>query len=448
MVTNSLEGKVNEMSEKYIITSAQYGASVNYNFLDSLETMSKEYNAEIIILPMKGRSIEDTELHVDLQCYKVINNNFKLNDKIRISEYEINPQMIIPVTGLARLTQSDVSTIFASPKQMMKVVPNSNEKLPKVLMTTGAVTNAYYRDNRIGRIAALDHRYGALIVETDGRSGYHYRQLQSLKNGTMVDLGRKYRGKDKPVFTRPEAMVLGDIHVGDTNKSVMKETYEMFSKYKPKRVFLHDLFNGVSVNHHNDGKVATLAKNNKNLNLLSEMRVVSNALEDIVRHLPNDTEVVVVRSNHDEWVEKYIESGNFLKEPQNTKFGAELLLELINGHNLLEYGIKQFYNNDRVKFLSADEDYKVLGWQLGNHGHYGANGGRGSIRSIEFANGKSITGHSHTPQIFRNAFVVGTSTNLKLDYNKGYSGWMNTHGMLYDNGKVQLVNIIKGKHRG
>jgi hypothetical protein len=59
--------------------------------------------------------------------------------------------------------------------------------------------------------------------------------------------------------------------------------------------------------------------------------------------------------------------------------------------------------------------------------------------------GKSITGHKHSPGIFRDAFVVGTSTVLNLDYAAGApSSWMNTHAVLYPNGKAQLINIIEG----
>ena len=99
-----------------------------------------------------------------------------------------------------------------------------------------------------------------------------------------------------------------------------------------------------------------------------------------------------------------------------------------------------------MKKTIYDDDYKVRGVQLGSHGDKGMSGGRSSIRSREYAHGKSITGHSHTPEILRNTYIVGTSTFLRLPYTKGSaSSWMNTNAILYDNGSVQLLNIIDGR---
>ena len=445
-----LESRVRNSIEKkrVIITSAQYNARVNKNFLASLETYAKKNNAEIIILPMAGKSILEDQLSDLLQKYKVISKDLKLNNKIRISNYSIRPQQIDPITGLARFTQSDVSTIFAAPKIRLKVIPNSNNKLPKVLMTTGAITYPNYRGNRIGKIAFKDHTYGAVLVELEGSGKYHFRHLTSLKNGVFYDLGMKYNGNNKPLFVRPEAMVIGDWHTGDTNDIVRSETFRMIKKYNPKNIVLHDIFNGRSINHHDQYNSVNLARNYKDLSLENELRDVANELKAFCNLVSNKSKVYVSKSNHDEWLIQYLQESRFMKDPQNTLIGAELLVKAINDLDPLEEGIRMFYNiPSNLKFLSRNDDLKLRGWQLANHGDKGSNGARGGIRSHEYANGKSITAHSHTPQIFRNVYVVGTSTNLKLEYNEGYSSWMNSHCFLYNNGRPQLVNIMNGKHR-
>jgi len=444
----SLETKVKDLGKKYVITGAQRGARVNSDFLASLETYARVNNAELIILPIKGRTVDDTQLDESLVDYKTIDKNYQLNSKIRVSNYEILPQMIDPITGLGRFTQSDVSTIFAAPKLRMKVIPNSNIRLPKVLMTTGAVTMPNYRNNRIGRIAEQDHTYGAIVVELQGKTNYHYRQINALKNGIFYDLGMKYQGDNNPLVRQPEAMVLGDWHYGDTNKKVRAETFRMIEQYKPKRIFIHDFFNGYSINHHEKNQVATQARNSNMLSLEDELYKGFKELEKICQ-IAGNSEVVIVKSNHDEWLEQYIQKGDWLKEPQNSLIASKLFQYTVIQKDPLEVGYSMFgYLPENLKFLGIDDDYKVRGWQLGSHGHIGAHGARGSVRSIEYSQGKSISGHTHTPQIFRNVWQVGTSTNLKLNYNRGYSGWMNTHAMLYDNGKSQLINIVNGKHRG
>jgi len=443
-----------KMVKKYIITTAQREASLNNEFLDTLERYKSFINAEkIIVLPTDGASVDDEDINEYFYTsshYEVTTNNVRLNKNIQISNYAIKPQQIDPVTGLARFAQDDSSTIFASTKQRMKVIPNSNIDLPKVIMTTGACTHPRYRDNRIGRIAAKDHIYGAIVVEVEGNKWYHYRQIQAQKNGIFYDLGTKFDGKKKPYLKRPEALVLGDLHVGDTNPKVLEETYAMIKDYKPKRVILHDVFNNHSISHHEDGKIIDKYKRTQSHTLLleKELKGLAEQLYDFAHKYPK-TEFVVVKSNHDEGLERYLNEARFTKEPQNALIGSKLLTACLEGYDPLEYGVNEMIPMPKnITFLQADSDYKVRGWQLANHGHLGANGARGSIRSIEWANGKSITAHSHTPEIFRNVYKVGTSTNLKLSYNRGYSSWLNTHGFLYDNGRVQLVNIVNGKHRG
>lgn len=446
----NLESRVRNLMAKkrVIITSAQYGASVNKEFLSSLKTYAKYNDAEILILPMKGKSVTEDVLDKKLRGYRIISKDLRLNNKIRISNYQILPQQIDPITGLARFTQSDVSTIFAAPKIRLKVIPNSNYKLPKVLITTGAVTHPNYRNNRIGKIAEKDHTYGAVIVELESLTKYHFRHLTSLKNGVFYDLGTKYSGGKKPSFTRPEAMVLGDWHTGDTNSVVRAETFKMINKYKPKMLILHDIFNGTSINHFEEYDSIALARKYDKLSLSKELDQVGKELKYFTDNLPKDTRIYISKSNHDEWLFRYLKESRFMKDPQNTLIGAKLLVKAIEGYDPLEEGINMFYKlKDNIMFLTRDDDLKVRGWQLANHGDQGANGARGGIRSHEYANGKSITMHSHTPQIFRNVYIGGTSTELKLDYNKGYSSWMNCHIFLYNNGRPQLVNILNGKHR-
>jgi len=81
------------------------------------------------------------------------------------------------------------------------------------------------------------------------------------------------------------------------------------------------------------------------------------------------------------------------------------------------------------------------------HGDKGPNGSRGSVKSMEVSYGQSITGHSHTPEIVRGAWQTGTSTYLKLGYNKGASSWLQSSCLLYKDGSRQLINVINGKYK-
>lgn len=84
---------------------------------------------------------------------------------------------------------------------------------------------------------------------------------------------------------------------------------------------------------------------------------------------------------------------------------------------------------------------KVLGIEVGQHGDRGINGARGSAVSFAKVPTKMIVGHSHSPQINKGCYVVGTSSMLALEYNKGASTWHHAHCIIHRNGKRQMIFI-------
>jgi hypothetical protein len=72
---------------------------------------------------------------------------------------------------------------------------------------------------------------------------------------------------------------------------------------------------------------------------------------------------------------------------------------------------------------------------------------RGSINNLRRISNKSIIGHSHTPGIEEGCYQVGTSTYLRLEYNKGASSWLNAHSVLNADGKRQMLVIVEGRWR-
>ena len=56
--------------------------------------------------------------------------------------------------------------------------------------------------------------------------------------------------------------------------------------------------------------------------------------------------------------------------------------------------------NDRFpkfKTLGRRDSYKVLDWELGQHGDVGSNGSRGSLLQMRKLNTKIVVGHYHSP---------------------------------------------------
>lgn len=451
--------------KRYVVTAGQFNSDVNPDVYETMMNYCKHNDARLIVGQLSGKNVyehywpealRDNALRDALgdNYFVLRRKNYHLNRKIKVRDERIKPQQILPLTGMDRFTQQDVTTIYPGSKQHMRAIANSVAKVPKFLMTTGAITLPNYNlKHRQGNIALNDHTYGAVLVELENNVIYHFRYLSFLKNGKVTDLGTLYDGNSIIERIRPEAMVLGDWHAGpDQDLIVRAETLRMIERYNPKRLIIHDLHNNDSTNHHNQNKLIeqVIAYDEGKYCLEDELQNDFSDLEKLSEITSDDTEIIVVKSNHDEGLERYLNEGRFLKEPHNAKISVELLREAFRDNDPLEEGIKLVGGKipDKVRFLRRDEDYKVMGWQLGRHGDKGPNGSRGSMYSKEKSYGKSITGHSHTPHILRNTYVVGTMTKLRLRYNKGNdSSWMHTHGFLWPNRKVQLVNIMNGHHR-
>lgn len=444
----SLENKIKEyeMTKRYVITGAQYMASPNHQFLDTLENYAKKNDAEIMVLPVYYKKTDEPILHDRFYDYKIIDKDYAINSNVMIKKFDVRPQSIEPITGLSRFARSDRTTIFASPKQRIKVLPN-DKYLPKVLMTTGFATKPQYASGfTISSKARHDHKYGAVVLEVEDNNIFHYRHIDSLVNGKFVDLNKLYDGKKVSVIN--PNIIFGDIHAVDLNKGVHKANLEMIKQYKPKNIVLHDLFDGKSINHWSENKQIDKVReyDRIKLSLEKEAKLTAKILDDYSSAMPKGGRVYVVKSNHDERIDRWLNEGRYLNEPQNNVLGHELYLDQYHGLDLLESLLSKYYTiPSNVVFLPRDKGLKLNGFQVGYHGDERFNGGRGSISSIENAYGKSVTGHTHTPQVLRDTYVVGTSTDLQLDYNTGNSGWMNTHCFINPLGKAQMINVVRGR---
>jgi len=461
-----------QVAEKYIITAAQASywpktdrngdiqaiqrgpvAKLHQELWGGLETYAARNDAEIIVLPLPGKDLRETMYHDSVLAVTnpAEQGPRKLNRNIAISDMKVPPQNIDPTTGRMRFAQHDRTLVFPHTKQRFKAIPSSNSELPKLLITTGAITTPnYHETNSRGDVARRDHIYGAVMVEVIDDVYYNVRHLRAQKNGKFVDLGEVYHGARAPKRARTDSLVLGDLHIGDTDPKAYHAAIEQIAYLKPRNVFLHDVFNGHSINPHEKRKMMRRAGEWKKgrMSLEEELKDVSKVLKELGR-AAGRSNVYVVRSNHDEFLDRYLDSGDWVKEPWNTEIALELGAAQARGENTLEYGVQRMGGIPKnIRFLELTDDVKHWGYQLASHGHKGNSGARyASANSRETAHGgKSITGHSHTPEVLRDTYVVGTMTDLVLPYTEGgASSWMHANAALYDGGLVQMLPVINGK---
>lgn len=446
--------------KRFVITTAVTGCKIHEGFLKSIQTYCEKNDAKLLVLPCTDPASAGTGSEWSIPSLvgegNVVMSDLSLNSNVFISSIKLSAKQIDPTTGLARIGQRNGSFIYASPKQRLKFVPVSNTKYPHAEMTTGAITLPnytprndkphWYMSRRTAYIAHNDHVMGAIILEIQDEKRFHFRQIQAESSGSFVDLGNYYQGR-RVSRLNAEALVMGDWHSGETDPTAKKAWKEVVAVARPKKLFVHDGFNGKSINPHEIKKQITQAQSASTglLQLEPELRGFAKDLDELATW-PGIEEVLVVYSNHDAFLERWLEDGTFGKDPVNYRIGTELAAAMFDGKYALQYGVEKFglKHKNKVRWLGVDEDYKIARIQLGAHGHIGPKGSRGNIRNMESSYGQSVTGHAHGPEIMRGAWQMGTSSFLKLNYNKGPSDWVHSSCLVYSNGARQLINSFGG----
>ena len=320
-----------------------------------------------------------------------------------------------------------------------------------MIQATGALTKPHYIPKsgipkRRDTLAEKQHRMGGVIIEIVDDKLYHFRHFEMCKDGSFNDLFYNY-SKTGVKYVGCEAIIQGDKHVGDTDPAVNAAVDEMCKIGKPKYRIEHDFFNGKSINPHGEDDVieqVQLAELGL-LNLKNELQMCADEINR-VRRLNSSQTHVIVESNHNEWIVRYLKKNKF--SPENHLLAIKLQQAVIEGKQpfaaAMEIcGVKA---GPDLIFLELDDDFIVEGVACGNHGHLGANGKRNpGTKGMYKAYGKCSFGHTHHGEIWHDAQNVGTSTYMKLSYNHGASSWDNSQGILYAGGTRQLVNVIYGK---
>ena len=254
---------------------------------------------------------------------------------------------------------------------------------------------------------------------------------------------------------------MGDTHVDYIDPAVERATFGkggIIDTLKPEHLVWHDLLDAYAVNPHHQVN-AFLRATKQSQGLADVKKEIQRAVNFLVKRTPADAKSVVVASNHNDFVTRYMLSQDWRADPVNAKFYLETALHLISGSKIDLHGFsmpdafKHWFNYfkpagwDKALLLGRDATFSLQGIELSMHGDVGPAGVRGSAMNLRRIGVKSVIGHSHSPCISEGCYQVGTSTSLRLEYNSGPSAWLNTHCLLYANGKRQLISIIDGKWR-
>jgi len=481
LVSGSLKGVVEVPKElpskgsvkRYILTSAQNNTLVNEPFWNNLLALAEHYDAKIMVgtysynqnaygeLAVKQgtKKAEDKKLWFDPKITEYISDQrVELGQGlVWCGEMNILPTAEQPLSGLETYSHRK-SAIFPHAKLAMRSIPTMQGEGTKLNYTTGTVTLRNYIQKKAGLKAEHHHRYSALVVEVNHDGYWAVRQVGSSSSGEapIQDLNVIVQdGKVTSTKGTVEAITWGDLHATIVDPVVEKLSQEMIDTLKPKYQFIHDAMEGISVNHHE-------AKNPhaKFKAFLRGYDSVQKELDDTMAKISAYdrfySEVFVVDSNHDNWLERWLREHDYKQDPKNAVLFLEAQLakyqSMVSGDDrfhLLEWAMQKGRCTPRLKFLRADESVKICDRKIecGQHGHLGPNGARGNPQNLSKVGRRANTAHTHSAGIWDGLYVAGTSSKLKWEYSHGPTSWSHSHIVTYSSGQRTIVTMYSGKWR-
>jgi hypothetical protein len=446
--------------KRFIITWAQNNTPVHKGFLNNIEAYADYIDAEVLVIAGRYKNptsiwtneqenseywAPEIEKHLDA-------NRHDIHKYVSImSDIKIHPTAVNPMTGLQALSGVN-SCVFGSPKVQMEMIPVLDGCKPKIMLTTGAVTKKNYTDSKSGKTGEFHHTFGFVIVEIKDDKIFFVRQVTADdRTGNFNDL---YHNVAKGEVTRNQrisAAILGDLHFGHHDEEVIAKTLNFFQNLTPKHVILHDVFDGFSINHHEiKDPFIQYGKEIAGTNdLAKEIDLMVNGLKPFEQF----ENVVVVRSNHDDFLDRWLKNEDWKKQPtfKNSRLYMQLSDILLEQYGQDPHNVKgvipALINEKFPKFitLARNSSYRVNNWELGQHGDFGSNGSRGSLLQFRKLNTKIVVGHYHSPGRKDGALAVGTSTKLRVNYNNGPSSWLQSHVIIHNDGRAQHINFIEGE---
>lgn len=465
---------------RYILTSAQNNTRVNARCLSALRALADYYEAEILCSSFTYNQNAYGELAVKRGTAGPAQRRLWYDPEIEplldASDRDIElapglvwcgrmntlPTAVNPLSGFETYTGRR-SGIFPHTRQAMQSVASVKTDPAKFNYTTGTVTQRNYIQKRAGLRAEFHHIYGGLLVEVDSQGRWFVRQLNMDRQGRIYDLdvmaqdGEVWDVSDESC----EAINWGDVHLCDVDPTVRQIAWGrggMLDVLRPRHQFMHDLVD-LPRNHWD------MRDPHKMFEQFCEGREgMEQACREIAEFLSGEAHrewcrTVVVNSNHDNMLDRWLREADYRRDPVNAIFFLRAQLAKYqaiergdDGFLSVETAMRQLGVPNHVRFLREDESYIICpdsrgGIECGQHGHLGPGGSRGSVSNYARMGRRANRGHDHGAAIFEGIFTAGTCSRRELGWNAGPDNWSHSHIVTYRNGKRAIITMWEGGWR-
>jgi hypothetical protein len=323
------------------LTSAQNNTFVNKPFWKNVLALAKHYDAQIMVgtfsyiqnaygeLAVKRGTKKDEEEDLwfdpEVEPY-ICDTRVELGEGlVWCGEMNILPTAEDPLSGLETYSHRK-SAIFPHAKLAMRSIATMQGEGTKLNYTTGACTLQNYIQKKAGLKAEHHHSYSFLVAEVNHDGNWWVRQVGAATSTCQIqDLDVLVENGVVTSGNRVESITWGDLHATIVDPVVEKLSLEMLDYLKPSSQFLHDVMEGASVNHHT-------AKNNHEKfrvylrGLSSVESELTQTLDKIKAYSRPWCQTLVVDSNHDNWITRWLTEHDYRNDPQNAVFFLEAQL--------------------------------------------------------------------------------------------------------------------------
>ena len=474
----------------YIVTSAQNCTPVHENFWKSvlyleqdLKDNYKDYHVTKLVIPFRYRNptsqwtstLEKEEWWSNLIANHICSNDVKFNDNAMImGEAKIVPTNKRPLSGRDN-TSDDLSALYGSPKREMRTVATPQNKMAKILYTTGTCTVSNYSDTNVGHKAKKYHQLGMILVKVINKKKFFFYEINATPDGSFIHLDKYYCPtgvfKTKDVFKGHSLIECGDSHLFHEDKKTTQVLFFGFcslaSLVGAKEVFFNDLLDFHTQNHHHIG--------NWLYNAYKQVNGTDFVFDEVkyavewLNKLPSWIRPIIKRSNHDEAFDKWLSrvdprDDNLNPYNRNLYFQMQAKmypLVLEQAENNKAAGLKNLDNfsppmafkflcqelgvRSDALFLQRDQSCVRYGREHGFHGHIGIAGARGSTEAFTKMGIPVSKGHSHSSEILDWVRSVSTTCKPKMGYNTGPSKTIQSVDVTYPNGMCSMFHLIENE---
>lgn len=356
------------------------------------------------------------------------------------------------------------SVLLPHAKIALETVPVMPGTPPKIAATTGVCTVANYVRRNAGMVAEWHHTIGCAVVEIDAGGGWWLRTISAEPDGSFQDLDIRVADGKVSAGHRVEAITWGDIHHeilspamsamgwgilpdGTRAAGAFAGKACMIEALRPRWQFLHDLIDFSARNHHNRADPVFLAaRHGRNDSIGAELDAVAAWLQRAQRDF---CQTVIVQSNHDNALGRWLRSRDGMTDPANSPLWHELNAALhaaaCKGQHLdpFEHALRTRLPRSKFRFVRAGDSLTICEphapIECGLHGHAGPSGSRGSAAAFAAIAPRVNAGHTHRPCIREGYYSSGMLGNLRPAYVDGPTAWAHADIVTMKSGKRQIV---------